>query len=291
MTKAIIGFPRVTPAFSFLDATHGGAGSFQAAYPVTNLSAPPLARVARTTDATAANTVIVATSAIRQLVGLIGLVRHNLSLTAQIRARLYADAAMTVLAYDSGLKPVWPRAYPFGTLQWGDPRWWNGTYSSDELTGTSWTWPLWIGQAVLASAVRLDIADTSNAAGFIQAGMLELAAGHELETNFSYDTQYGLELNTQGTKAQGGALYFDRRPSARVIKGAIKYASRDEALAQHFERLRQFDLDTPFLWMPRPDEPQHWLRTVFLARQEDPGLSAIATAKRDTVPFSFAEVL
>src|SRR5258708_5693879 len=121
-SAAIMGWPSVTANFTL------SGGSWNASYPRTNLQSLPLSRVARSTDLNTANTAIIATSSVTRRVGLIALARHNFSLTATIRVRLYADAGMLTLIYDSGVVDVWPEVYPYGQLEWEDDNFWTGKY-------------------------------------------------------------------------------------------------------------------------------------------------------------------
>jgi hypothetical protein len=288
-TKALIGFPRVTDEFTL------SGGSWDADYPLANLQALPLSRVARSVDLNTANTLLIATAAGQVRVGLIALCRHNLSLSAGIRLRCWYDVARTSLAYDSGSVAVWPEVYPYDQIEWEDLSFWTGTYSSTELLDTAWTRFFDLGRDYLVAAIEIDITDPTNGDGYVQAGFLEIAARGELAVNFEFGAQYGFRFRSTSIEATGGSLYFNRKPKPRRFIGSVKYDTRNEALSRHYERLRQFDLVTPFLWVPNADEAIHLQRTVFLARNLDPGYftyaSASQTGLRDTVPIALEEVI
>lgn len=284
-TKLVIGFPRWTP-----DAVLTG-GSFAAAYPAANLNALPLARVARTSDCLLASTQFVATLPKKRPVRLFGLVGHNGSISASFRISLYDDTGLTTLNYTTGWLPLWPVVYPLPTCEW-DAEWcWTGKYTADQIAGYTWTRPVWLDRVYRARAIKVEIDDQSNAAGYFQMGLFEIAQGFQAKVNFGFGAQYGYEFNTAGVKTPAGGEYFDRQGKARVFQGSIENAPRDDAQAIFLEHLRQADLDTPFLVMPLPGETDHWLRTVYLARYRDPGLYAFASAGRDRVPLSWKEVI
>lgn len=250
MTRAIIGFPRASASFSL------SGGSWNATYPLSNLQVLPPSRVARSTDATTGSTVIIAaTSGATQKVGMIGLPRNNFSLAATIRVRLYSDAGLTALIYDSGVGNVWP----------------IGLYTtSADIANDNWTWLWWAGQDYDAAGIRLDISDTGNSAGYVEAGWLEIAAQTQVSYNFKWGAQAGYRFRSQVTEAIGGAKYVYLLPKPRTFSGTIELPS-SEALAQQFERWRQLDIDLPFLWLPNPDDPTNWPREAFLAQNLDPG--------------------
>jgi len=282
--RAILGFPSTSGFFTL------SGGSWQSDYPITQLQMLPLSYVARTVDLTAANTVIEATSTEMRRVGLIALPRHNFSLSAQIRVRLYSDSGMTSVVYDSGLYDVWPEVYPWGVLEWEDDNWWTGKYLDSDIAGAIWQW-IWVGaQNYLAQAIRIDIADPGNADSYIQAGYLEIAAQYEVTYNFDFGANYGHRYRSVSTEALGGAKYFDARTKPRTFKGSFTLP-RDEALTKHFELHRQFDLYRPIIWLPHPDEEVHWMRTAMLAQLTDPGLFAYQYIGLDQVPIALEEII
>lgn len=246
--------------------------------------------VARSVDLNTSSTIVIATSSITRRVGLIGLARHNLSLTAQIRLRLFSDAAMTNVIYDSDDADVWPEVYVWDELEWEDDNFWTGKYLESELARTTWLW-IWRGDGdYMAAAIRIDIADPDNLDGYVQAGYLEIAAQYQVTYNMQYGASYGHRFRSLFTEAWGGAKYFDSRTKPRAVKGTFK-SPRDEALSKHFEIRRQLDLVLPVLWIPEPDTPRHWLRTAMLARLTDPGFSVQAQFALDDVLFAFEEII
>lgn len=282
---AVIGFPRWTTLASF------SGGSWSGTYPLSNLGIEPLSKIARSTDATLANAQFVATLSSTKAIRALALARHNLSINAKIRIRLYRDAALTDIAYDSGWVDVWPVVYPYSALDWEDDNWWSGKYSAAEIAGYIWTRPFWLGNVYLARAVKVEIDDTGNSDGYVEAGLFEIAQGYQLPINPDLGAQYGYRFRTVTQESLGGTKYHERRDKPRVFRGSVSFIDRDHALAKLFEQLRQHDLDTPFLWFPHPDEPMHWLRNVFIAKNVDPGLFSYAAFGTDAVPLAFEEVL
>jgi hypothetical protein len=284
-TNAIFGFPRYTP-----DVTWSG-GSWETDYPRTNLGTLPLAYVARTTDATTASTQVVGTFSRDRPLSLIGICRHNLSLDATYRVRVYADAARTTLLYDTGTVDVWPAVYPAETLEWEDDRWWDGKYSEEEIAGYTWTRPIWLGQVYLVRAFLLEITDTANDDGFVQIGLLEVSEGRPSSVNMAYDYQEDWVDRSVVVEGLGGIRYVERRDEPRTVRGEIRYLNRDEALAKFFEMRRRMRADLPVLYFPFPDETVHWLRTAMLATLDRPGPIAYSAKSRNTVPIALREML
>lgn len=282
--RCVIGWPRWTDTATF------SGGSWNADYPVTNLGILPLSRVARSTDATLAATKFRVTLSQSRIVRCFALVRHNLSVTAQFRIRAYSDAAATVLSWDSGWTDVWQEIYPSFALDFEVDNWWSGTPTAEDLAGSAWTRPVWIGSLKVAWVIDVEIDDTVNTAGHVDIGMFEVAQGWQATVNPDYGASFGHRFRTQQVEALGGVNYFERRLKPRVWRGQVSAMPRDELLANGFEHLRQADVDKPFLWFPHPDEPVHWLRTVFLARNTSPGLLGYSAPRTGSLPMSFEEV-
>lgn len=267
MERVVIGFPRWTG-----DATFTG-GTWATDYPRTNLSLLPLSRVARTTNLSTSNTQFTATFSAQRLVRVLALARHNITLAGLIRIRIWSDAGATVLTYDSGWIDVWPAAFV------GD------------LAGSTATRPFWLDAEKLARVVRIEIDDATNPDGFIQIGLCEIAQGWQFSVNPAVGAEEGFRFRSLAVESLGGVRFFDRRDKPRVARGDIEEMPRDEAMQRGYEFLRHFDIDTPFLWFPYPDEPAHWHRTAFIARNVDPGRIAWAAASRSRFPYSVEEVL
>lgn len=286
--KAIIGWPSASSYFSF----DSGTGSFSADYPLSQLSVLPLSRVARTTNLDASSTKFAATVTSSKSIGMVALVGHNLSIAAQGRVEIFADSALTTLIYDTGMADVWPTVFPFGELPWEAPNWWGGKYLANDLAGTTWTWIVVLPGNFLAQGIRVSFSDQTNGDGYVQAGFLEIAAQFEATYSFSWGAGYGYRFRTASTEApRSGTKFFDERRKPRVFDGSFT-TTRNEAMASFYEMVRQLDLVRPVIWLPRPDETVHQLRTAGLFRFIDPGtLATYSQFGLDQVPFKLEEVI
>lgn len=281
---AIVGFPSWRP-----DATMSG-GSWNASYPVSNLLTDDISRVARSSDATTASTTFDVTLSQSRRTRMVGFINHNASFSGLFRLTGYADLAKSNQLFQTDWKLFWPEVYGVYDLPWEDAREWTGQYTDREIADTVWTRPVWLDAYYELRVVTVEISDTTNADGYFQCGAFDIAEGHQVTMNPAYGAGYGFRFRTTVTEAKGGAKSFERLPKPRLFQGEIPYLNRDEALVIFYEMLRQNDLDVPLLWMPHPDEPQHWLRNTFWARQLDPGLFRYATFNRDAVPLYLEEV-
>lgn len=283
-SNAIVGFPRWTEKAAF------AAASEAAGYPASNLGTLPLAYPWRAADASAANTVITATFAQQRRVDFVVLCRHNLSVGASVTVSRYEDAAMTVLL-DSQTAAAWPAVFAEDQVDWNGGRWWDRTYTEEEIAGYPWHLPIRFDDQHYVSAVKVEIDDTANPAGYVQVGLLEMATAHQVPVNFAYGAQYGYQSRVETQDADGGTEYHRRRPKPRLFEGAVDYMPRDVALGTWLEMRRQLDVDQPFFWWPNPTDELHRLRDAFLARFTELSLHSYAAHRRDGVPIRLKEVL
>jgi len=284
--NAVLGLPSWRSKISSFSG-----GSWNGTYPRSNLAVLPLCQVARTTDATLASTQFSLVFDHIRSVGLAAIVAHNLTTSAQIRYRLWGDAGMTVLLFDSGFVDVFGIAYPRNTLQWGDPHWWNGKYTDEDLAGYNVTTPYLFPQLYLAAAMTVEISDTSNAAGYIQIGLFEVAQGWQFSVNVQYGLQFGIDDRSITTEALGGAETVQKMPPQRTWNGTIDYLPHDEAMARGFEGQRQYLTATPFLWWLDPLDTPNQVRNCVLGRFSKINATARAFFGRDTFPVNIKEVI
>ena len=287
-TNAVIGFPRWTEEAVF----SAGGGSWSSGdYPIANLASLPLQRVARSNSAAAAATQFVATLPGPLPVRLMGFVNHNATIDALFRVRVYRDAGMTDLAFDSGGVEFYPPVYATADLAWEDPRWWSGKYSARELRGYRGMRPIWLPQTVSAQAIQAEVIDPGNPAGFFECGLFEIAQAWQLGVNFKYGSSFGYRNRSAVLEAEGGAKYISDRENPRTFVGSIDYLGDDEAKAMAFEFQRQIRTAKPFLWLPNPTATRHLLRESWLARQVEMPPIELAYYGRDTIGLNFEEVL
>lgn len=198
-------------ATNAVDAATLSSSDFTATLPVTNLQLEGRARVARTTNATGTKT-INGNFAGTTLCSALVLYAHNLSAAASWRLRLYNGANQTgTVVYDS--TTVTPAAVVgWGVFSWGVEPWGSSIYSDWEapVYSTYFT-------ATLALSFRLELTDTSNPAGYLQAGRLLI--GRYLTP--AYNPAYGLALrwdtNSQQRRTLGGSVRTDRRATFRRL--------------------------------------------------------------------------
>lgn len=188
------------------------SSDFTATLPVTNLQLEGRARVARTTNATGTKTINGNFSGTTLCSALV-LYGHNLSGTATWRLRLYSGTNQTgTVVYDSTtLQPQ--TVVGWGAFQWGVESW--GSYIFRD-----WEQPFYslFFTDTYALSFRLELVDTVNPAGYLQASRLII--GRYLTPYFN--ASYGLSLYWDTSSVQrrtlGGSVRTDRRATYRRLR-------------------------------------------------------------------------
>lgn len=278
MANCMIGFP------NRIDAATLSGGAWAATLPRANLQNRTLGKVARSSDATTASTQFDADLGAAKTIRMLALVNHNCSLAAQVRVRGASDAAFTAQVYDSGWADVWPTVYPSGSLDWEEDNWWGGKYTDEQRAGYTATCVHVLAANALARYWRVEISDTSNAAGYVQIGRIFIGPAWQVKNNPSYGAAIGWQTDTQAQRALGGAEYFQWRTPYRVDSFTLEHMSVDEGLANAFEIQRRAGIDAEVLWVFDPNDTVHALRRRYLGRLQKldpiryPYFNAAATA-------------
>lgn len=194
-----------------VDAATLSSSDFTATLPVTNLQVEGRARVARTTNATGTKT-INGNFAGTTLCSALVLYGHNLSGTATWRLRLYNGANQTgTVVYDSTtLTPQ--TVVGWGAFQWGAEPW--GSYIFRD-----WEQPFYslFFSEVYAVSFRLEITDTGNPAGYLQASRLIMGRYLTPFFNASYGLSLTWDTNSVQRRTLGGSVRTDRRATFRRL--------------------------------------------------------------------------
>jgi hypothetical protein len=171
------------------DSTLAG-GSWNASYPITNLQNRYLAQKARTSNALTTSSVITIDMGSAQTIGVVALIANNLTNSATVRIRGANNSAMTSPLYDSGAVNVYEHT----------------DYATSFTPAYARYW-------------RIDIADSSNAAGYIEIGRLFLGNRFRPTYNVEYGPAISIESRTEVLEALDGPEYFNELANRRVWTG------------------------------------------------------------------------
>jgi hypothetical protein len=244
------------------------SGSWEATMPLSNLQTRTISEVARTTDDANASTKFLATLDKSRPIAVVALVNHNLSTGSTYRVRLYDDAGLTMLAYDSGTLDVFPTFYDEDT----DPGGWDGGnlfdlgLTEEERELYTATLVHLLTTVTSAQYMLVELFDTSNPDGYVQIGRLFMADGWTPTVNMQYGAALGYTSRDEIDEADSGAEYFNARPAPRYAQFELGFLSEAEAMGRAFDLQRIVGTTGEVLFVWNQEDTLHSLRRTFLAR-------------------------
>lgn len=285
MGNALLGYP------NRIDTAALSGGTWSATLPRANIHSRILGKVARSAAATLASTQFDIDLVTRKVTKIVAIVNHNCTLPALVRVRGSDDAAFATSIYDSGWAAVWPAVYTTLELDWEEDNWWTGQYTDEQRAGYTPTYTLPLATTVRARYWRVEIDNTTNAAGYVQLGRVFIGAAWQPKLNMSYGAEIGWETKTVTQEALGGAEYFQRRTPYRVQEIKLDWMTVNEGLGNAFEIQRRAGIDAEVMWVFDPDDTIHALRRRYLGRLQS--LSKVQHPYHDvnSTAFSIKEIL
>lgn len=264
----------------------GGAWSDD--YPASQLGKLPLGKPAVTVDADPDSTKIVGTLTEYLPVQYLCFVGHSAGEDDRFSVRFYADQAREDLVLELASQEFWLPAFPKGSVRYGDPHWWTEKYTAAEIAAIpSPLRPIWLEEAVDIWAFEIDIDVSASGIDTFSLGLCDIGLGTQLEAGFDYGAEYGFEPRRVTTIAPGGTTHRSDDPEPRDWSGSFSHVPHDVAMGTWWEQLRSGE---PFLWLPRPDTPETWLKEAWFAELSGPTRIARAYADIDAIPLKHREV-
>lgn len=167
-------------------------------------------------------------------INLIALLFTNASSAATWRVRAAATEADVTAspAYDSGSNTLWPTT---GLDDWD-------TVNAILFLSTSQTYRYW----------RIDVSDTGNSDGYIEAGRLYMANAWQSTRGQAFGWSIGWEDESPKPQAIGGQTYPVRRTPRRILNMSINFLQETEIYNNAFQidRLRGQARDILFIVDP-----------------------------------------
>jgi hypothetical protein len=236
-------------------------GSWSASYPLTNIKTRYLFQRARSTDALASSSTMVIDTGENQTIGVVALVRHNISTNGTVRIRGYEFSNLTGLAYDSGAVTVYA-----------------GEDFAHAFTPTA------------ARYWQIVISDTGNADAYIEIGRVFIGWRFEPEVCADWGLNIGVESQTTVMQSLAGPEFFDSRPNRRIVTGQWSWLTQAEAHGVYLSILREQDVEKEVYAIFDPDTQfpdQCW----FLGRFRTLNAIEWPYLDRHSVGFEISEVL
>lgn len=238
-------------------------GNWSATLPLVNLQDRTIGRVARTTDLQLTSTQFKIDIGPGNAVRIVALAGHNFSSTALYRILASNVSDFSSVVTDSGWLDVYPPAFPFGTVEWEDPHFWEGRYTDAELPEKREM--IYVLPATTrAQFWRVEIDDQDNADGYVQIGRAFIGQAWQPSRNIQVGFTMTPTTDTDVQTARSGARYFDRRTTRREVQFTIANIAEDESYGVAYEIMRQMGVDGEVVFIFDPDDIVHAGRRNFL---------------------------
>jgi hypothetical protein len=231
-------------------------GSWTTGLPLSNLASRQPSQMARSVDLAPASTIIDLDIAKAGTVAFLGLLRHNLTQKGKWRIMLSDDPGFATPVHDTGFIDIWPAITPFGVGDWGEFLWGGkldpllaGTYGID-------------GFHVLAGSircryVRIELSDSDNTAGYLEAGRLIVAPAWQPTVNLPYGWSIEQVDRSRSVRSRGGQTYVDQHPKFRRLSFTLEHLGADEMFGNAYELERLKGKSGDILVIVDPDDTQH----------------------------------
>lgn len=244
-------------------------GSWEAELPATQLLDPSFSEQARSTDLNLSSTQMLFTLPSFRPVGVVAMAAHNLTAVAKWRITVYFDAAATEQLWQSDWMRVWPAVYATSELEWEYDNFWGGEF--DDADRESFT-PLathFLPDTHIGQAIRIEIDDTSNTAGYITLGRVFISRVWQPEYNMSYGVNWGHEIDTQFETAKDPRRteYADPAMPKRTVSFALDHLNREEGFRRLLAAQREQGLHGEILYAQEARSSPESFATTFIARQ------------------------
>lgn len=203
---------------NLIDFSTLSGGSWNGSYPLANLKNRYLSQKARSTNALTSSTVIDIDLGAAQSIGVVALIAHNLSAgTATVRVQGSSSATQSPSLYDSAAQAAYAGADYAITFPPVAARYW-----------------------------RISIADTANAAGYVQLGRVFIGPRFKPTWGASFGAAVSVGSNSVMTQASGGDKFPRKRKTWRAWKVDCNFLSDAEAYGTLLGILRSHDITDEF---------------------------------------------
>lgn len=151
-----------------------------------------------------------------EIVGVVTLPFCNLTSSATIRVRCYTNIGDSVPALDTGAQPACPSG--FGSYYWGMTQLGVNAYAyGGSSCATIWFAP------TSCKYMLVDIADSTNPAGYVEVGKLVTGSYWEASNNCPYGASVTPNDMSKNERSDAGDLRTDRGPRFKSLSFDLQY--------------------------------------------------------------------
>lgn len=196
------------------------------------------------------------------------LLSHNLTQDATIRVRLSSVADFSTTIYDSGMVPAWPSIGGYGSLPWGVFSW--GEIIAPAEASFYSIMSLQIISQVSARYVRLDIVDSSNPDGYVEAGRIWVGPAWKPSQNIQFGWNIGFVDDSTVSYSRSGQAFVDEKSRRRVLEFVLANIPESEMYGNALDFIdRRKGVSGDLLVIPQPNRPDLFINEVIYGRMKN----------------------
>lgn len=223
-------------------------------------------------------------------VSIIALLFHSFSIDATYRITVAgADGDLNNPAYQTDWTAIHPAVYEPEDMEFEDDNWWSGQLSEADIAlyrGHKFvTFPL-----TTTSAIRVEINDATNPAGYFDIGWLWV--GRTWSTTYNFERGRGLSVRSRDVKDEGpsGREFSEKRRGRRVL--TVDYTRlTDDEVYRWIDSAARCGSVEPVLFLPDADDPKSLLREAFPATYATPPAARFTYARLGQAGMTLQEII
>lgn len=192
----------------------------------------------------------------------------------------------------AGRQSVWPSFFEYEQLEWEDDNFWFGNDELDNALDYTALAVMFADDIKTdVRAVLVEIFDSTNDAGYIEAGRLFVGTGWQPEFNAEYGMQFNHEIDTKVEEALDGTEYYDRKRPKRVAAFQLANMQAADAFSKVFAAQRDQGIDKEVLFAYEPAAGAYFYYRTFLGRMKQADPIATPYYERWQAPITIKEII
>lgn len=256
-----------------------GGGSWLSALPAANVCDPTLAKVARSSDAATDSTKIRVDFGSARALRAFAIVNHNLSADATWRVLLGTTAGGSDVY--AGTLATWiDAAFEAGLVAQGME---DGEYLRSGRPAI-----IVLPSFYTAQHLTIEIADSTNADGYVQIGRVFAGGGFVPTYNASYGLQDGWEDLSTKDASENGSLWATARRRLKRVQFVLDFLTLEEAATMH-EMQRTIGTIDEVLYVPDIGNPADNQRYGMLGTLSELSALAYPYSRARSLPLAIKE--
>lgn len=275
-----------------IDTSSLSGGSWTSSLPLANVQSPVMQKVARSSSAAIESTTFDIDMGSAKPTGVVALLAHNISQAGSVRITGYESASFVPVVYDSGWLDVYPPdTIPVSLRNWEENTFWSGELTEADLIGLQNPFVHILPAEQFLRYWRVEIDDTTNAAGYIDIGRCIIARGWRPGVNYTYGAEVNYFDNSPSVTTLSGTMYFDERPRGRVFRFGLDAMSSTEAYSYALEMQRLAGVVSEVLLVPDSDDAGSIPLRAFAGRLTALNGIGVPDPSRYTGTFELKEII